>query len=149
MLSNHDDHESMKLESNNSSKIPALCLNYFKNIPVRTMRLPAILLFTYTVDSSFLPNVESISAEAIGRVTGTTSRIGGGLIAGNGFWCDDAKYSSSSLSDSKSQTSDDGDSGCSGWWSASTTKEVDANRRSLRWTARSGSPATGFVMYTC
>ena len=28
------------------------------------MRLPAILLFTYTVDSSFLPNAGSVSAEA-------------------------------------------------------------------------------------
>ena len=50
-----------------------------------------------------------------GEDTGTTSRIGGGLTtAGTGFWCDDTKYSSSSLSDSESQTSDEGVSGRSG-----------------------------------
>ena len=46
--------------------------------------------------------------ERLGRstseVTSTTSGIGGGLkTAGAGFWCDDTKYSSSSLSDSESQ----------------------------------------------
>ena len=59
-----------------------------------------------------------------GGVTGTTSRIGGGLTtAGTGFWCDDTNNSSSSLSDSESQASDDGDSGRFGWWSESTTEE--------------------------
>ena len=85
-----------------------------------------------------------------GEDTGTTSRIGGGLTtAGTGFWCDDTKYSSSSLSDSESQTSDGGDSSRSGWWSASTSEGVVASKRSLRWTVRSGPPATVFVMYTC
>ena len=66
-----------------------------------------------------------------GGVTGLTSRIGGDLTTvGTGFCCDDTNNSPSSLSDPESQTSDDGDSGRSGWWYASTTKGVVASKRS-------------------
>ena len=134
-LSNHDKHERMNLVPKHTSPYNAAASD---------------LVFHVHCQQFFSAKRRERLGRGTGGVTGTTSRIGSGLkTAGTGFWCDDTRYSSSSLSDSESQTLDVGDSGRSGWWSASTTKGVVARKRSLRWTLRSGLHATGFVVCTC
>ena len=87
--------------------------------------------------------------ERLGRGTGgrwMTGVTAGTATATGARVCGVKTHSSSSLSDSESVTSGRDDGDC--WSAASTTKGAVAGIMSLRFTARSGPPASGWVMYT-
>ena len=99
-MSNRDNDESLKLVQKHTSPYNAAASDLAVHVHRRQF---------------FSAKRRKRLGRDTGRVTGSTSRIGGGLTkAGTGFWCDGTKYSSSSLSDSESQTSDEGVSGRSG-----------------------------------